>query len=163
MQFRKATSADMPAIEKIYARARDYMRQTGNPNQWKDNAPAPALLQRYLEAGHLMLAEDIGQLQAVFALIPGKDPTYTYIEGQWLSDSPYATIHAVASAGKRQGMLAQCLSFAASLHNNLRIDTHHDNKIMQHLLKKHGFTQCGTIYLTNGEPRIAYQRETPAD
>jgi len=27
----------------------------------------------------------------------------------------------------------------------------------QHLLAKYGFCRCGTIYLENGSPRIAYQ------
>ena len=70
---------------------------------------------------------------------------------------PYAAIHRVASAGKRTGVLAQCLDYCIAKHQNLRIDTHFDNKIMQHLLEKYGFYRCGTIYLENGDPRIAYQ------
>ena len=41
---------------------------------------------------------------------------------------------------------------------NIRIDTHHDNKIMQHNILKHGFTYCGIIYLLSGDKRLAYQR-----
>ncbi len=160
MHIRKATTTDMPEIKTIYARARAYMRQTGNPNQWKDNAPAQSLLDSYLQHGVLLVAEEQEEIHAVFALIPGIDPTYHYIEGQWLNDEPYAAIHSVASAGKKPGMLGVCLDYAAGLYPNLRIDTHHDNLVMQHLLDKHGFTRCGIIYLANGEPRIAYQRKT---
>ena len=52
-----------------------------------------------------------------------------------------------------------------------RIDTHRDNKIMQHNILKHGFTYCGIIYLLSGDAldqrslatkgtqeRLAYQR-----
>ena len=158
MHIRKATTMDMPAIQAIYARARAYMRQTGNPNQWKDNAPAQSLIDRYIAQGVLMVAEDQGLLQAVFALIPGPDPTYSYIEGKWLNDAPYAAIHSVASAGLMPGMLGVCLAYADTLYDNLRIDTHHDNLVMQHLLDKHGFTRCGIIYLENGDPRIAYHK-----
>ena len=44
------------------------------------------------------------------------------------------------------------------LSGNIRIDTHKDNKIMQGLLARHGFSYCGIIYLKNGSPRLAYQR-----
>jgi len=142
----------------IYQRARDYMCQTGNPNQWKDSNPSAEILAKDITIGQLYVLEEIGVLQGVFALIPGKDPTYSYIEGSWLNSEPYAAIHRVASAGLRKGVLADCLAWCGSRYRNLRIDTHHDNRIMQHLLTKHGFTRCGIIYLENGEPRIAYQR-----
>jgi hypothetical protein len=38
----------------------------------------------------------------------------------------------------------------------IRIDTHHDNKVMQHLILKEGFEPCGIIYAIDGNPRIAY-------
>ena len=41
---------------------------------------------------------------------------------------------------------------------NLRIDTHQDNKVMQHVVEKHGFTRRGIIYIADGSPRIAYER-----
>ena len=34
---------------------------------------------------------------------------------------------------------------------NIRIDTHRDNKIMQHNILKQGFTYCGIIYLQSGD------------
>ena len=40
---------------------------------------------------------------------------------------------------------------------NLRVDTHRDNKVMQHILTKYGFQRCGIIYVKNGTERIAYQ------
>ena len=41
---------------------------------------------------------------------------------------------------------------------SLRADTHADNKIMQHLLEKNGFTRCGIIHVADGSPRFAYQK-----
>ena len=40
---------------------------------------------------------------------------------------------------------------------DIRIDTHADNVIMRHLLCKNGFSEVGTILLSNGSPRVAYQ------
>lgn len=158
MNIRKAVTGDWEQILAIYQRARDYMRQTGNPNQWKDSWPTPEVLAEDIAIGQLYVLEDTGVLHGVFALIPGDDPTYSYIEGSWLNSEPYATIHRIASAGLCKGILAECLAWCDTLYKNLRIDTHHDNAVMQHLLAKHGFTRCGIIYLENGEPRIAYQR-----
>lgn len=42
--------------------------------------------------------------------------------------------------------------------DSIRIDTHRDNKPMQHLLNKNGFRYCGIIYLEDGDERLAYQR-----
>ena len=41
---------------------------------------------------------------------------------------------------------------------NLRIDTHEDNRIMQHLLEKNGFIYCGEITVEDGTSRMAYQK-----
>ena len=38
----------------------------------------------------------------------------------------------------------------------IRIDTHADNVIMHHLLRKYGFAMCGVIRLADGAPRTAY-------
>ena len=160
MNIRKAVTGDWEQILAIYKRARDYMRQTGNPNQWQTSRPDPDTLAKNIANRQLYVLEESGVLHGVFALIPGVDPTYNYIEGSWLNNEPYAAIHRVASAGLRTGVLGDCLSWCGSRYKNLRIDTHHDNRIMQHLLTKHGFTRCGIIYLENGEPRIAYHRIT---
>ena len=159
MTVRKGTAADLPAALAIYERARAYMRETGNPNQWKTVNPPRETLEEDVRRQQLYLLVDGEEIHGVFALIPGEDPTYGVIEGAWLNDAPYAAIHRVASAGKRRGILAECVAFCAGRHDQLRIDTHADNRIMQHLLEKLGFVRCGIIHLLNGEPRIAYQRD----
>jgi hypothetical protein len=49
------------------------------------------------------------------------------------------------------------MDYCFSQDPNIRIDTHRDNKIMRHLVEKHGFAYCGIIYLDNGDERLAYQ------
>lgn len=88
----------------------------------------------------------------------GVDPTYSYIEGgQWLNDFPYGVVHRLASDGTEKGVGAACLEWCFGYIRNLRVDTHHDNTIMQNLLKKMNFTYCGIIITHNGTPRLAYQ------
>ena len=39
----------------------------------------------------------------------------------------------------------------------MRIDTHEDNKIMQHLIEKNGFSKRGIIFKDDGSPRVAFE------
>ena len=158
MEIRMAAASDMPEILRVYACARRYMQQNGNPNQWGKTNPTVETLEMDIQKGRLYVG-DTGQgaIRLCFALVPGPDPTYEYIEGAWLNDAPYAAIHRVASDGVEKGMFDRCLAFCRERYANLRIDTHHDNLTMQHVIEKNGFVRCGTIYTSDGSPRIAYQ------
>ena len=57
----------------------------------------------------------------------------------------------------RKGSFSECLNFCKGLISHIRIDTHHDNRTMQHLIEKHGFVRCGIIHIYDGSPRIAYE------
>ena len=100
-----------------------------------------------------------GHIHAVFAFIIGKDPTYDRIEqGRWLSKTVYGTIHRVAGDGQIKGVFDLVMAFCNKRIRHLRIDTHQDNKVMQHLILKNGFQKCGIIYVADGSPRIAYEK-----
>lgn len=157
-QVRMAQEADMARILEIYAHARGFMEKTGNPNQWGKTHPPKAQLQEDIAIGQLWVVEDNAGIHGVFAYLTGEDPTYGYIEdGQWLSEEPYGTIHRVASDGSG-GIFSAVMAFALARNPHVRIDTHRDNHVMQHVVSKHGFNRCGIIYLENGDPRIAYER-----
>lgn len=49
------------------------------------------------------------------------------------------------------------MQFALQQYDNIRIDTHHDNMVMQHLIEKEGFKYCGIIYCWSGDERVAFQ------
>ena len=51
-----------------------------------------------------------------------------------------------------------CLNWCTKQYPSLRADTHKDNIIMQKLLARNEFIRCGTVYVSNGTPRIAYQK-----
>ncbi|MBR6595275.1 MAG: N-acetyltransferase [Oscillospiraceae bacterium] len=156
-QIRKAEMADLPRILEIYAYAREFMASTGNPNQWRKTNPPRETLEADIPAGNLFVLEDQG-IHGVFAYFTEPDPTYAHIQdGAWLDDSPYGTIHRIAGDGSG-GVFGAALDFAIRQNPHVRIDTHEDNKVMQHILQKHGFQRCGIIYLVNGEPRIAFEK-----
>ena len=155
-QIRKAQWEDLPRIEEIYAYARQFMAETGNPNQWGKTTPQTSLLEDDIQKGLLFVLIKENTIHGVFYFYIGIDPTYGVIDdGQWRSDTPYGTIHRIAGDGTG-GVLAAAVNFARKQINHIRIDTHHDNKIMQSAVVKYGFQRCGIIYLENGSPRIAY-------
>jgi len=164
MIIRQAEEKDLPEILETYAYAREFMRRTGNPNQWKNTTPAEALIREDIREKRNYVVLEGSEIVGVFACIGGADPTYSRIDdGAWLSDGPYVTIHRIAGNGKAKGILEAALGFASERAGSIRIDTHRENLVMQHLLQKYGFTRCGIIYLANGDPRIAYQKLVGSD
>lgn len=156
--IRKAQASDWDDIMQIYANARRFMKQAGNPTQWGDNYPPEDMIREDLNQGcNYVFAVD-GRPQAVFAMIAGDDPTYQVIDGAWLNDDPYCAVHRVASRGEIRGLARQVLDWCFEQCSNLRIDTHHDNLPMQRVLDQAGFTRCGQVWMEDGSPRIAYQK-----
>ena len=153
---RKAIREDLPRIEEIYAYARKFMADNGNPNQWGTTTPPTYQLEDDIEKGDLYVLIQDNTIHGVFYFYIGPDPTYGEIEdGCWRSDTTYGTIHRIAGDGSG-GVLAAAVAFGKQLINHIRIDTHHDNKIMQKAVLKYGFRRSGIIYLEDGDPRIAY-------
>ena len=156
--IRQATVRDIPEILRIYDAARAFMRRSGNMMQWCGSYPSEEIVRADIMHGvSYVLENEVGQPHAVFALIPGDDPTYAHIEGAWRDDAPYATIHRAGSDGTERGTFRAILTFARAQHEHLRADTHADNIPMQNCLQKSGFAYCGIIYLKNGDPRRAYE------
>lgn len=158
MNIRKAIATDFEQIKSLYAHARRFMAENGNPGQWGDKYPADELIAADIAEGCSYVAEDEDGIQAVFVFKPGPDPTYSYIEGAWHYDAPYSVIHRVASYGGR-GAAGQCIDWCARRCGHLRIDTHRDNVPMQRVIAKNGFEYCGVIYVADGSARLAFDRK----
>ena len=162
MNIRPAQPGDLPALLEIFAHARAFMAQTGNPTQWPATYPGAELMQQQIARGVCYVLEGNARPEATFCYIPGPEPTYAEIyDGGWPDDAPYATIHRMASAGRVHGAAAICFAWCAARGLPLRADTHADNKVMQHLLEKNGFVRCGNITLADGTSRIAYHCTVP--
>ena len=185
MLIRPATASDLPALRPVFEAAKAIMRADGNPAQWSaPGFPPEELLLRDIARGGGYVIEGrwpvaaghdesnvmpgispvmpglSGHLapRAYFALLPSPEPTYDRINGAWLTGEPYGVIHRIASYPEDHGIFAAIIDFAAARYAHLRIDTHRDNRIMQHLIEKHGFTYCGIIWLEDGTERLAYER-----
>lgn len=160
MKVRKTTEADLDIVMPIYNRASDFMQQTGNRNQWIDGYPSIDVIKRDIGRGESYVClNDEGTIVAVFCFMQTADPNYAEIrDGQWLNDEPYGVIHRLASSGDEKGVGAYCFNWCFDKCNNIRVDTHHDNKVMQHLVHKLGYVRCGIIRVENGTDRIAFQK-----
>lgn len=135
---------------EIYAYARKIMKDNGNATQWGNNRPDIATIQKDIEQQQLYVVEQQNAIHAVFAFVLGEDPTYRVIEdGQWQDNSEYGTI---------RGIFDLIMQFCEQKIKHIRIDTHKDNTIMQHLIEKHQFQRCGIIYVSDKTPRIAYEK-----
>lgn len=158
--IRNAETGDLPRISDIYKHARQFMAEHGNPAQWNNSFPPEELLKECLHDRRLYVVADQETIHGVFTFAIGEDATYQVIyQGAWLSDSPYGAIHMVASDGETHGLLGKIVSYCEQQISHLRIDTHEDNTIMQHLIEKYGFQKCGIIHAQDGTPRIAYEKQ----
>lgn len=134
------------------------MIEEGNLSQWDDiesiieKAKEDILASRY----YVILSEDETILGG-FMLLMEEELTYRHIEGAWLNEKPYVTIHRIASSFLEKGILKEAVAFALSFGKDIRIDTHKNNISMRAALDSLGFVHTGVIYLNDGAPREAYQ------
>ncbi|MCL1863493.1 MAG: GNAT family N-acetyltransferase [Defluviitaleaceae bacterium] len=161
MKIRKSILADLEQIEAIYEGARAFMRDSGNPSQWKNNHPPQEIVEADIKNGDsYVCVSDDGEILAVFFFTTKPDPTYTEINGAWLNNKPYGVIHRIArkSTPAAKGAGRFCIEWCFRQIQNLRIDTHEDNAPMLVMLNRLGFVRCGIIKLENGEDRVALQK-----
>ncbi|MBS4750465.1 N-acetyltransferase [Granulicatella sp. zg-ZJ] len=159
MKIVHAKVEQLPQILNIYAYAREQMKKSGNPNQWKDNRPPIDAIKEDIRQKRCFLLVEKDVICGVFAFMIEPDIYYRAIyHGNWLNDEPYGVIHRVASSGQRKGVLNDILDYCETQIDNIRIDTHEDNRIMQHLLEKRAYVKCGIIFVDDQTPRLAYQK-----
>ena len=162
MEIRKGRLDDLEAIMALYADARQFMVDTGNPRQWAArNWPPRELIEQDIARGKCHVCGEAGELLAVFFYDYGYriDPCYDVIEeGVWANDEPYGVVHRIAAkAGSGAGKF--CINWAFGQCGHLRIDTHGDNRVMQRTLAKLGFSRRGIIHVQeDDDPRIAFEK-----
>ena len=162
LTIRRSSGSDYCRIMEIYASARTFMAEHGNPYQWGTDWPPEDLIRNDIISGNsFVCVNDKGTVIGTFYFIFGPDiePTYAVIEnGNWMDKRAYGVVHRLAGDGSEPGIGASCLNWAYEQCGHIRIDTHHDNKVMQSLLEKQGFQYCGIIYVRDGTPRMAYEK-----
>lgn len=162
IKIRRATVADIPLQLRIADEAKQIMRASGNMHQWGPGYPSAATFALDIERNGSYIVECDGEPVATFAFLPEPEPTYHKIIGAWEpTTEPYHVIHRIAKCGTQRGIMQAIMDYCTERSCHLRVDTHRENHIMQHLLEKFGFVYRGIIYLQNGDERLAYQLILP--
>ena len=128
---------DLPQMQKIYARARALMAANGNPTQWGNEFPRESMIEDDIANQRTMLLVDTcnghERILAQFALCPGEDPTYAKIDGAWLDNDAYVTIHRIAASGLVRHAARDCIRWALKHYGNVRADTHPTEEVAKAL------------------------------
>ncbi len=161
MTVKQAVSDDLPEIMAVLEAAKGIMRADGNLAQWTGGYPSEEVITGDIRSGYgFVVTDGSGRTVGYFAFIPSPEPTYAKIfGGAWVDDiSPYHVVHRISSYPDAHGVFRAIMDWCFSRDCNIRIDTHRDNRIMQHVILGYGFSYCGIIYLASGDERLAYQR-----
>ncbi|GEP25347.1 MAG: GNAT family N-acetyltransferase [Lentilactobacillus diolivorans] len=168
--LRQATNQDLPEIKKIIGDAKAYLKQQ-EIDQWQNGYPSDEDLETDVKSGISYVLIIDGKIAATAALHQGLDVSYLKIhDGEWLNGvhGRYTAIHRIAMSSDFRGqhlsekMISGLITISNVLgYKDVRIDTHPDNKGMQHVITTNGFTKRGTIYMEEADseesPRYAYQ------
>ncbi len=162
------TSAEIDRVMEIIAEAQSAIKQLGI-DQWQDGYPQKEIMENDISENALWGAYVDGRLAAVSAIFTGDEPIYANIDGAWITQGPYVTVHRMAAADEARGRGAalRLMEKAAEIGENtdcasIRIDTHLGNVVMRRFLEKQRFEMCGIVDytgLTEGDPlRVAYEK-----
>ncbi len=168
MKFILAKESHLETMCQITQQAKTQLKQLGL-SQWQKGYPSRAVWADDIAKEMTWLAVEGDEVLGIFAFQTTPDLSYAVIDGHWLTDTPYASLHRVCVADSRKGTgvagrmfqhgfdMARALGFAS-----VRIDTHPGNFPMQRALQKAGFVLCGNITLVggceNGDARIAFEK-----
>ena len=150
-------------IMEIIEDGRAYLKSQGL-DQWQEGYPDRAQIDADLASGNGRVF-CVGDRIAGYACVCfGADPFYFDIDGAWLDDKPYAVIHRCAVKASERGkglgdtIFKTLEGFVKERgFDEIRVDTHRGNMVMQHLLQKNGYVYCGII-LFDGRERLAFQK-----
>lgn len=161
--IRLSTQADLGTIMELIHEAQADFKEAGI-DQWQDGYPNETSIEEDIKRSESYVMLSDHKIIATAMISFRGEPTYDTIEGEWLTNNPYAVIHRVAVCGSMKGkrIAGTIINHTASLCKlngvrSIRIDTHLENKAMQRAAVRAGFGYCGIITLTSGATRLAYE------
>lgn len=165
MEFRKSVKSDTKEIMNIIKEAQSYFKEK-KINQWQDGYPNEESIINDIEGGEsYVLLVDNRIIATAYLSFKGESDYDVIYEGEWIGKGDYAVVHRVAVLNEMKGhgvagelfknIEGVCLE---NNINNIKIDTHRENKSMQRFLNKNGFEYCGIVYLKDGAERIAFEK-----
>ena len=163
MIFRPAMPEDVPAIMTLVEAAVRRLAAMG-VDQWQDGYPNRGRIEQDVAEGIGYVIEEADRVVAYGAVIFTGEEAYRAIDGRWLTDEEnYVVVHRMCIAEEVVGhgfgrrFMEAAEQFSRGRVQSFRVDTHADNRVMQSLLPRLGFTRCGTIRI-DGRPFEAFEK-----
>lgn len=162
MKLRRATEDDIEEVMRVFAQARLAQRRAGF-RQWEDGYPSVDVLKSDI-ADNVGFILDDGGMTAGYIAIATRDDEYDRHSELWFPCECYAVFHRISISDDYRGKGLSGLLFDLaeaeardSGADYIRIDTGLENKPMQHILSKRGYTAHGSCNFIWG-PRLAYDK-----
>lgn len=163
MKIRKATLHDIERLITLSNQAKIYLKALG-VDQWQDGYPNHHIFEMDITAKQSYVVIEDGDVIGSFMFSLAPDPTYTLIEGgSWRSEGVYGVMHRIMVDDDYKGkgisdfIIQEAIQMCQKGHaTSLRVDTHLDNRVMQRMLERNGFKECGIIFLEDHSKRLAY-------
>ena len=123
MQIRHTRPEDLPAMQEIFADARAFMRENGNPDQWETDSRRRKCWTRYLALHRSFVCEDNGKIAATFAFRPtASRPIASFAAAHGWTMRHYGVVHHIAAAKGTHGAASFCMNWCVEQCGNIRID-----------------------------------------
>jgi acetyltransferase, GNAT family protein len=165
MNLRKAHIEDMEDVMRVFSQARLAQRRAGF-RQWEDGYPSIDVLKSDIDRAIGFILDDNGKTAGYIA-IAAYDDEYNRHTELWDVGKDYAVFHRIALSDDYRGKKLSGILFDLAESHALRtgaafvrIDTGLENRPMQHILSKRGYTSLGRCDFIWGE-RLAYEKPLP--
>lgn len=167
--IRFGNNRDIEKIASIYEDAKELFSDLGY-YQWKGEYPNINNAIYDINNNEVLLIEENNDIVCTLTLCYEIDHNYDVIDGKWLNDNKYVSIHRNCTNKKyyHLGYMTKLFKEAENVIKDkgifdIKIDTHRDNYYMQKMLEKIGYSRCGIIELLNRSDlednlRVAYQK-----
>ena len=165
----KAQQKNIKKIMEIINDAKLYLKSQ-NSLQWNqaDGYPNESDLLKDIINGYCYLYIENDEVIGTMSIVYTPDENYYEIDGEWLTNDAYASIHRIAikNTHHHKGIGVKMLLEADNIvrANNvfsIKVDTHKINLPMINTILKSGYTYCGVITLKRTKEdnlRNAYEK-----
>lgn len=163
ISLRLAAMNELDIAMDIIDSAKAHLKTQGI-DQWQTGYPDEACIKSDILAERGFFAVEGDEILGYLCVDYVGEPAYRDMRGTWNTAEDYVVVHRMAFSDKARGkgassavfQLVEDMSRERGI-TSFRVDTDEGNKKMQHVLKKSGFTYCGTIWFDSSE-KIAFDK-----
>lgn len=164
--LRLAEVNDINEIDVIINEAKEFLKKQ-NIDQWQNGYPNEESIKADIRQriGYVLV---VNQTVAGYAALwQGIDPDYLQIDGQWNESefNHYTALHRISLSNNFRGQHLSSFLISSLItisrergYHDIRIDTHENNQVMQHVITNSGFIFRGIVTMhRDNTKRRAYQ------